>query len=87
MPTSPGTLLPMNVTVDDHIAPPTHFAGGRGSRKRQEFIASPNEPSGGRWTLEEDFLGSEPQDDRTMHYAIILPTRQVLVINGGNYDF
>jgi hypothetical protein len=86
-PTSPGTLLPMNVTVDDHMTPPTHFAGGRGSRKRQEFIASPNEPFGGRWTLEENFLGNEPQDDRTMHYAIILPTRQVLVINGGNYDF
>lgn len=86
-PTSPGTLLPMNVTVDDHIPPPTHFAGGRGSRKRQEFIASANEPFGGRWTLEENFLGNEPQDDRTMHYAIILPTRQVLVINGGNYDF
>jgi Domain of unknown function (DUF1929) len=86
-PTSPGTLLPMNVTVDDHITPPTHFAGGRGSRKRQQFIASPNAPFGGRWTLEENFLGNEPQDDRTMHYAIILPTRQVLVINGGNYDF
>lgn len=86
-PTSPGTLLPMNVTVDDHITPPTHFAGGRGSRKRQEFIVSPDEPFGGHWTLEENFLGNEPQDDRTMHYAIILPTRQVLVINGGNYDF
>lgn len=86
-PTSPGTLLPMNVTVDDNIAPPTHFAGGRGSRKRQEFIVDPRERGGGRWTLEENFLGSEPQDDRTMHYAITLPTRQVLVINGGNYDF
>ncbi|HEU4883961.1 MAG TPA: galactose oxidase-like domain-containing protein [Longimicrobium sp.] len=86
-PTSPGTLLPMNVTVDDNIMPPTHFAGGRGSRKRQEFITSPNEPFGGHWTLEENFLGNEPQDDRTMHYAIILPNRQVLVINGGNYDF
>lgn len=87
-PTSPGTLLPMNVAAtNDTTGPPTHFAGGRGSRKRQEFIASPNEPGGGRWTFEEDFLGENPQDDRTMHYAIILPTRQVLVINGGNYDF
>lgn len=86
-PTSPGTLLPMNVTVNDTIRVPTHFAGGRGSRKRQEFIASPGDSLGGRWTLEENFLGDTPQDDRTMHYAIILPTRQVLVINGGNYDF
>jgi hypothetical protein len=86
-PTSPGTLLPMNVTVTDERTPPTHFAGGRGSRKRQEFIASPTEPAGGRWTFEENFLGETPQDDRTMHYSIILPTRQVLIINGGNYDF
>jgi hypothetical protein len=85
-PTSPGTLLPMNTTSTDGIAP-THFAGGRGSRKREEFHASPDDPLGGRWTLDENFLGDTPQDDRTMHYAIILPTRQVLVINGGNYDF
>lgn len=37
--------------------------------------------------MDEDFLGDEPQDDRTMLTAIILPTRQVLIINGGNYDF
>ncbi|HEU0016171.1 MAG TPA: galactose oxidase-like domain-containing protein [Longimicrobium sp.] len=86
-PTSPGTLLPMNVTTQVDSGPPTHFAGGRGSRKRQEFIYNPGEPGGGHWTFEENFLGSAPQDDRTMHYAIILPTRQILVINGGNYDF
>jgi hypothetical protein len=86
-PTSPGTLLPMNITVTDDSTPPTHFAGGRGSRKRQEFIVAPGAPGGGRWTLEPNFLGDAPQDDRTMHYAIILPTRQILVINGGNYDF
>ena len=85
-PTSPGTLLPMN-TVVENVSGPTHFAGGRGSRKRQEFHVSPQEPGGGHWTLEENFLGDSPQDDRTMHYAITLPTRQVLVINGGNYDF
>lgn len=86
-PTSPGTLLPMQVTTQVDSGPPTHFAGGRGSRKRQEFIVDPGAPGGGRWTLEENFLGDAPQDDRTMHYAITLPTRQILVINGGNYDF
>lgn len=84
-PTSPGTLFPMNMTAVDNNAP-THFAGGLGSRKRQEFIVSPTQPNG-RWTYEENFLGTQEQDNRTMHYAIILPTRQVLVINGGNYDF
>lgn len=86
-PTSPGTLLPMNITVTDDSTPPTHFAGGRGSRKRQEFIVDPGAPGGGRWTLEPNFLGDAPQDDRTMHYAVMLPTRQVLVVSGGNYDF
>jgi hypothetical protein len=85
-PTSPGTLLPMNMTAVNNDAP-THFAGGLGSRKREEFHASASEPLGGHWTFEENFLGDAPQDDRTMHYAIVLPTRQVLVINGGNYDF
>jgi galactose oxidase-like protein len=88
-PTSPGTYLPMNVlaTCNQHPGGPTHFAGGRGSRKLETFSASTTEPLGGHWNLENNFLGTTPQDDRTMQYAIILPTRQVLAINGGNYDF
>jgi hypothetical protein len=87
-PTSPGTLLPMNETaLPQHDSTPTHFAGGLGSRKREEFTASPAFPGGGRWTYEENFLGSSMQDNRTMHEAIVLPTRDVLVVNGGNYDF
>ncbi len=82
-PTSAGTLFPFNSTPYQISAMPYQFAGGRGSRKRETFDPS----AGGRWKLEPDFLGTEPQDDRTMHYALILPTRQILVINGGNYDF
>jgi hypothetical protein len=79
-PTSPGTLFPLNSQT------PTHFAGGVGSRKMESFHPpSGNDP--GSWTLTPDFLGEHPQDDRTMHYALILPTRQILIINGGNYDF
>lgn len=37
--------------------------------------------------MKSNFLGEHLQDDRTMHYAILLPTSQVLIINGGNYDF
>ena len=85
-PTSAGTLLPMNVTAAISSVP-THFVGGRGSRKKEEFHVDPTAAAGGYWTTDSTFLGDTPQDDRTMHYAIILPTRQVLVINGGNYDF
>ncbi len=63
------------------------YPGGRGSRKREEFFTSSYEPGGGHWTLTPNFLGEHPQDDRTMHYALLLPTSQVLVINGANYDF
>jgi hypothetical protein len=95
-PTSPGTLYPLSAPE------PTHFAGGRGSRRLETFHWSDSDPQGGSWTLDKDFLGRSPeegrrnpsqddrqlsQDDRTMHYALVLPTRQLLVVNGGNYDF
>ena len=35
----------------------------------------------------KNFLGDSSSDDRTMHYALILPTKELLIINGGNYDF
>ena len=80
-PTSPGTFYPLNSDA------PTHFAGGLGSRKMETFEPSAKEPNGGHWTLDPNFLGTTPQDNRTMHNAVILPTRQILIINGGNYDF
>lgn len=80
-PTSPGVLYPIN--SDE----PSHFAGGRGSRKIETFHPSADAPHGGTWTLERNFLGDDPAQDRTMHYAIDLPNRQVLIINGGNFDF
>lgn len=77
---SAGTLLPIGATK------PNRFAGGRGSRKLEQFSFD-KKTGEGAWTTIENFLGDYPQDDRTMHYAIILPTRQILIINGGNYDF
>jgi hypothetical protein len=63
------------------------FAGGRGSRKLEQLHGSTYEPNGGHWTIEPSFLGNHSQDDPTMHYALLLPTSQILIINGGNYDF
>ncbi|MFN0212791.1 MAG: galactose oxidase-like domain-containing protein [Saprospiraceae bacterium] len=80
-PTSAGTFLPLG---SDH---PNHFAGGLGSRKIEQFHLNNEKGGEGYWTIDPNFMGSEPQDDRTMQYAIILPTRQILIINGGNYDF
>ena len=88
-PISAGTLFPFNSGLKPYEIPgvPYQFAGGRGSTKREAFRPSATAPGGGTWTLDKTFLGNQPQDDRTMHYALILPTRQILVINGGNYDF
>lgn len=79
--TSAGTLLPHNA---DSL---TRFAGGLGSRKKEVFNYQGPGPTDGSWDMEKDFFGTQTQDDRTMHYALVLPTRQVLVLNGGNYDF
>lgn len=86
-PTSPGLLYPVNGGALEPQAP-THFAGGLASRKKETFHYEPSTPLGGHWTFDDpNFLGDAEQDDRTMHYALILPTRQILVINGGNFDF
>jgi hypothetical protein len=79
-PTSPGTLYPLNSKN------PNHFAGGRGSTRLETFTPD-GSPEGGHWTLDPDFLGTEPEADRTMHYSVALPTGQILILNGGNYDF
>ena len=96
-PTSAGTFLPPNSVSSAELAsncvsppslpPVTHFAGGRGSRKIETLHLNTAQPGGGSWTLDPNFLGTSENDDRTMHYAIVLPTRQILIINGGNYDF
>jgi hypothetical protein len=40
------------------------------------------------WEMQDnDFLGDNHNAARTMHYTIILPTKQLLVIGGGNYWF
>ncbi|CAF2531260.1 unnamed protein product [Rotaria sp. Silwood2] len=82
-PTSAGTFLYQSGTSQGN----QRFAGGRGSRKLEQFHGSIYESNGGHWTLEPFFLGEHPQDDRTMHYALLLSTSQVLIINGANYDF
>jgi hypothetical protein len=61
------------------------FAGGRASRRLERYTPEPDGP--GQWTLEPEFLGDSSDDDRTMHYALVLPNKEILVINGGNYDF
>ncbi len=41
----------------------------------------------GTWAYVPDFLGDQPPDQRIMHNAVILPTKAILVVGGGNYAF
>ncbi|MBW4631244.1 MAG: DUF1929 domain-containing protein [Iphinoe sp. HA4291-MV1] len=41
----------------------------------------------GEWELKENFLGDSPSARRTTPNAVILPNKQILVVNGGNYVF
>ncbi|MFQ5684764.1 MAG: galactose oxidase early set domain-containing protein [Candidatus Binatia bacterium] len=52
-----------------------------------ERVRVHNSPDDWSVELTKNFLGDEPEDVRIMHLAVILPTKQILVINGGNYSF
>ncbi|CAF0985023.1 unnamed protein product [Didymodactylos carnosus] len=80
-PVSPGIRLYKDSPHDNY------FAGGRGSRKLERFHQSKYEPDGGHWTLDPNFLSTTSADDRSNHYALILPTSQILILGGSNYDF
>lgn len=48
---------------------------------------TPGAGGGGQWKVTEDFLGRGPEAARLMHVGVLLPTRQVLVMGGGNYGY
>lgn len=54
-----------------------------GSAERYSPPAKPGEL--GRWTTFARFLGDRPNDTRIMHDAVLLPTKQVLVMGGGTF--
>src|SRR5208283_1790821 len=41
----------------------------------------------GRWEEVKNFLGPDPMHVRIMHVATLLPTKQILVVGGGNYPY
>ncbi|KAL1493510.1 hypothetical protein AB1Y20_017214 [Prymnesium parvum] len=73
-------------TFDNTLA--NHYYGSLGSRGLLVYKMPESASDVGTWTqLDEDFLGSTKESSRTMHYMTILPTKQLLVVGGGNYDF
>ena len=41
----------------------------------------------GSWEEVKNFLGPDPTDVRIMHVVTLLPTKQILVVGGGNYPY
>ena len=57
------------------------------SRNMERYRPPDKDHPGGRWEVTPDFLGNRPDDQRTMHVALALPTKQILIIGGGNFAF
>lgn len=92
--TTGGTMLPglypQLQEASDFVTTSSarQYAGSRGSRKLEVYTLPDSNSKDGSWQMKDTaFLGDFYSDDRTMHYAIILPTKQILIVNGGNYDF
>ena len=68
----PGPFAHKGVEVTSHL---------------ERYSPPDDENVDGSWKITENFLGDSPQDARMMHYAVILPTKQLLVVNGGNYAY
>lgn len=94
MPTGGGTLLPGHVDARDPLSTVETFAnlyaGSRATSKLETyFIPTPSAPDGA-WRYDDSqylSLGGDSAGDRTMQLPTMLPSGQILIINGGNYDF
>ena len=53
----------------------------------ERFLAPGRANPQGRWEDVPNFLGDRWEDVRVMHVATILPTKQFLVMGGGNFPF
>lgn len=52
-----------------------------------ERLRVPTKGNDGWAGLTKNFLGDRPEDVRVRHWAVILPTKQLLITGGGNYAF
>lgn len=74
------------VTFDVSLA--NHFLGSRATSNLLVYTMPERDDETGTWSEpDENYLGDTLGSARTMHYDIILPTKQLLVVGGGNFDF
>ncbi|MEY3223095.1 MAG: hypothetical protein RLZZ203_1951, partial [Cyanobacteriota bacterium] len=88
-PNSPGDILLMGGlegSNDPTLGPDTPVPGERTTAELERWY-DPVSGNIGKWQLNEKFLGSSPSSRRATLNAVILPSKQILVVGGGNYVF
>ena len=90
---SPGDFLSLGGMVgyeDTNIGPgnpPSNPATMHITADLRRYHAPGNPDDVGSWEEVKNFLGPDPTDVRIMHVATLLPTKQILVVGGGNYPY
>lgn len=96
-PSSPGDILLMGGLEglnDPTLGPDTPVAGTRTTAQLERWYSPTCQTTEancseklGKWELDDSFLGAGPYGRRVTLNAVILPTKQILVVGGGNYVF
>ena len=66
----------------------TQFVGSRATRRHEVFTIPENINEIGNFSdYDEYYLGPSMHYDRNMHFATLLPTKEILIVGGGNYNY
>jgi len=76
-----------SVNNNDFGPGPWTKAGVEVTRTMERYRLPTTDGDDGEWEHVENFLGDSPEDGRIMHLATILPTKEILILNGGNYSY
>ncbi|WNG59959.1 DUF1929 domain-containing protein [Archangium gephyra] len=79
-----GMLGSENINIGASLPPSSPKVFVTGDLERFHYDA---DPSKARWDLDSNALGPWPDSSRIMHNMVLLPTRQFLVMGGGNFAF
>jgi hypothetical protein len=79
-----GMLGSENINIGASLPPSSPKVFVTGDLERFHYNADPTKA---RWALDDNALGPWPDSSRIMHGMVLLPTKQILVMGGGNFAF
>jgi len=79
-----GMLGSENINIGASLPPSSPKVFVTGDLERFHYDADPTKA---RWVLDSNALGPWPESSRIMHGMVLLPTKQILVVGGGNFAF